>query len=267
MIRQLHPWKNRTYIMGILNVTPDSFSDGGTYNSLDLAVKRAREIEKEGADIIDIGGESTRPRYQPVSEEEELERIIPVIRAVKANVNIPISVDTYKGRVADEAIRSGAMMINDVWGAKKDPSIASVAAKHRVPIILVHNRENKHYIDLISDIKKDLQASIHIAKKAGVKDDAIIIDPGLGFAKTGEHNLVILKKLEQIVQMNYPILLGASRKGFIGKILDEPVDRRDIGTGATTCLAIMKGVRIVRVHNVTLNKQLALMMDSILKDK
>ncbi|GFZ89801.1 dihydropteroate synthase [Compostibacillus humi] len=258
----------RTHIMGILNVTPDSFSDGGKYYSLEKAVEHAQKMEEEGADIIDIGGESTRPGHAPVPAEEEIKRIVPVIEAVRAKVSVPISIDTYKAETAKHAIEAGADIINDIWGAKRDPAIAEVAAAYNVPIILMHNREQAVYTSLIEDMKKDLQESIAIAKNAGVPDEHIILDPGLGFAKNHEQHLLVMNQLEQFVDMGYPFLLATSRKRFIGKVLglDNPEDR-DVGTGATTCLGIMKGAHIVRVHDVKLNAQLAKMMDAMLGKK
>lgn len=254
---------DRTYIMGILNVTPDSFSDGGSYTTVEKAVKQAIEMELQGADIIDIGGESTRPDHHAVSEEEEINRITPMIKAVKEAVNIPISIDTYKAKTARKALEAGATIINDVWGAKKEPEIAKVAAEYDAPVILMHNRTNKNYHSIIGDMKKDLTDSIEIALQAGVKKDNIMLDPGIGFAKTGTDNLVVMNHLEKFVAMGYPVLLGASRKTFIGTILDVPPAERDNGTGATTCIAIQKGVQFVRVHDVKRNVELAKVMDQI----
>lgn len=255
----------RTYIMGILNVTPDSFSDGGSYTTVQKAVAQAVEMEKEGADMIDIGGESTRPDHEPITLEEEIDRVIPMIKAVKAAVSVPISIDTYKAETAKQAIKAGASIINDVWGAKKEPEIGEVAARYRTPIILMHNRTNMDYTDLISDMKKDLQESIDIALRAGVSKENIILDPGIGFAKTMEHNLIAMNHLDELTTLGYPLLLGTSRKKFIGTILDGlPAQQRDNGTGATTCLGITKGAQIVRVHNVKVNKELAKTMDTIL---
>ncbi|MBM7601275.1 dihydropteroate synthase [Virgibacillus halotolerans] len=259
-----YDFSSRTHIMGILNVTPDSFSDGGNYTSIDIAVKQAVEMERLGADIIDIGGESTRPDHQPVSLEEELERVIPMIQAIKDEITIPISIDTYKAAVAKQAIEAGASIVNDVWGAKREPEIAEVAAEKGTPIILMHNRTNMNYTSLIDDMKQDLSESIDIALEAGVHRDKIIIDPGIGFAKTGADNLVVLNNLEQLTELGYPLLLAASRKTFIGEILDLPPAERDIGTGATTCLGINKGAQIVRVHNVRLTAELTKMMDAML---
>nr|WP_164671109.1 dihydropteroate synthase [Virgibacillus doumboii] len=253
--------------MGILNVTPDSFSDGGSYSSVDRAVEHAVLMEQQGADIIDIGGESTRPDHDPVSMEEELERVLPVIRAVKEHVSIPISIDTYKAETARQAVEAGAEIINDVWGAKREPAIAEVAAEHNVPIILMHNRTNMDYTSIIDDMKQDLQASIDIALEAGVPKENIILDPGVGFAKTSADNLVVMNSLENFTNLGYPVLLAASRKSFIGKILNADPSERDNGTGATTCLGISKGAQIVRVHNVELHLELAKMMDAMLGKK
>lgn len=256
---------DRTYIMGILNVTPDSFSDGGKYTSIERAVKQAIEMEKFGADMIDIGGESTRPDHESVSLEKELERVVPMIEAVRRNVNIPISIDTHKAETARQAIEAGAEIINDIWGAKREPEIAKIAATYDTPIILMHNRTNMNYSCLIDDMKRDLKESISIAINAGVPEKNIILDPGIGFAKTAEHNLTVMQRLEDFAELGYPLLLGTSRKSFIGNILNVPPSDRDYGTGATTCLGITKGVHIVRVHNVRMNKDLAEMMDAMVK--
>lgn len=255
----------RTHIMGILNVTPDSFSDGGRYTSIENAQTQAVAMEEDGADIIDIGGESTRPDHLPVSLEEEIRRVVPMIEAIKGKVNIPISIDTYKAEAAKEAVEAGAEIINDIWGAKRDPEIASVAATYNVPIILMHNRTNQNYTSLIDNMKQDLAESIDIAIKAGVPTENIILDPGVGFAKTAEDNLVVMKHLDEFTKLGYPLLLGTSRKSFIGNVLDVPAMDRDHGTAATTCLGISKGVHIVRVHNVKLNVQHAKMMDAMLR--
>lgn len=256
----------RTHIMGILNVTPDSFSDGGNYNSVEKAVVQAKKLEAQGADIIDIGGESTRPDHKPVSEEEEISRVVPMIEAVEKEVNIPISIDTYKAETAKQALEAGAEMINDVWRATREPEIAKVAAAYDAPIVLMHNRTNMDYTDLIEDMKMDLQESIEIALSAGVPRENLILDPGIGFAKTKQHNLIAMNHLEVFHDFELPLLLGTSRKRFIGSTLDinTPEDR-DIGTGATTCLGVSKGVRIVRVHNVEMAVQLTKMMDAMLR--
>lgn len=251
--------------MGILNVTPDSFSDGGKYNKVDKAVARAVEMVEEGADIIDVGGESTRPGYKPVTVEEEISRVVPVIEAVKKVVDVPISIDTYKSEVARQALDAGADIINDIWGAKKDPQMAHLAAQYDVPIILMHNRDNMDYDDLIADMKQDLQESIDLCLNAGVKKGNIVIDPGIGFAKTYEHNLIVMNRLEEFQTLGYPILLGTSRKSFIAKTLNLPVDERVEGTGATICLGIAKGSNIIRVHDVLQMSRMAKMMDAMVK--
>ncbi|MCF0149378.1 MAG: dihydropteroate synthase [Clostridium sp.] len=260
-------FEDRTYIMGILNVTPDSFSDGGNYNNIEAAVKRAKEMVEEGADIIDIGGESTRPGASYVSEEEEIQRIVPIIKAIKNELDVLISVDTYKSKTAEEAIKAGADIINDVWGFKKDSNMASVAAKYQVPCILMHNREDKSYSNLMKNILEDLIDSINIALDAGVKRENIILDPGIGFAKTYEENLEVMNNLHKIVNIGFPVLLATSRKSIIGLALDLPADNRVEGTIATTVLGIMKGCKIVRVHDVLENKRACIMTDKILNNK
>nr|WP_231572126.1 dihydropteroate synthase [Pontibacillus halophilus] len=250
--------------MGILNITPDSFSDGGNYDELEAAVHQAKQMEADGAHLIDIGGESTRPGHTPVSEEEELRRILPVIQALHSEISIPISVDTYKAEVARQAIEAGASIINDVWGAKKEPNIAEVAAELNVPIILMHNQSERSYVNLIDDMLKGLQESVAIALKAGVKEENIVLDPGVGFAKTAEDNIQVMRNLEAFTTLPYPVLLGTSRKSFIGKVLDTPVEERIEGTGATVCLGVQKGVNIVRVHDVKPIARMTKMMDKMI---
>jgi len=257
----------RTYVMGILNVTPDSFSDGGKYNEVDLAVKKAEELIKDGADIIDVGGESTRPNFEYINSKEEIERVVPIIKAIKEKFDIPISIDTYKAKTAEAAILAGADLINDVWGFKKDKDIAKVAAKYEVPCILMHNRENIPYNNLMKDILMDLIDSINLALEAGVKRENIILDPGIGFAKTYEENLIVMNNLEEIKTMGFPLLLGTSRKSMIGNALELPVDKRVEGTIATTVIGIMKGCEFVRVHDVLFNKRACTMTDIILNSK
>jgi dihydropteroate synthase len=256
--------RKKTMIMGIVNVTPDSFSDGGRFYDIDRAVEHAKRLVADGADIIDIGGESTRPGAEKVSLEEELRRVIPVVKAVAQEIDVPISIDTYKAEVAKQAIEAGAHIINDVWGAKADAKMAEVAAFYDVPIILMHNRHDLQYCDLISDMISDLMESVAIAKRAGVKDENIILDPGIGFAKTVEHNLEIMRRLDEFAKLGYPLLLGTSRKRFIGHVLDLPVNERVEGTGATVCLGIVKGAHIVRVHDVLPIARMAKMMDAML---
>lgn len=261
--KRIYDLQNQTLVMGILNVTPDSFSDGGHFDEIAIAVEHAKALESNGAHIIDVGGESTRPGHVPVTIEEEIERVIPVINAIKKYVSVPISIDTYKAEVARLAIEAGATIINDVWGAKREPEIAKVASEYNVPIILMHNRDNKNYEDLLTDIKKDLQESINLVKKAGVPDENIILDPGIGFAKTSDDNLLVLRRLDELKIMGYPLLLGTSRKSFIGKVLDLPVEERLEGTGATICYGISKGADIIRVHDVKEMARMVKMMDSI----
>lgn len=251
----------KTLIMGILNVTPDSFSDGGRYNHLDAAVEHAKGMIQDGADIIDIGGESTRPGHEPVSEQEEIERVVPVIKAVAGAALAPISIDTYKAKAADEALKAGAHIINDIWGAKKDPEIAAVAADRDVPIVLMHNRDNRNYTQFIRDVLNDLYESISIAKKAGVPDGNIILDPGIGFAKDYHENLMMMRNLDKLVGLGYPVLLGTSRKRMIGTALDLPVEERMEGTGATVCYGIQQGCHIMRIHDVKEISRMAAMMD------
>lgn len=255
----------RTYVMGILNVTPDSFSDGGKFNNIERAIAHAKEMVELGADIIDIGGESTRPNHTKVGEEEEIKRVIPIIEALSKEIDVPISIDTYKGRVAELAVKAGASLINDVWGFKRDENIAKVAAKYDVPCCLMHNRDEMNYVNLMEDILKDFQESIDIALKAGVKKENIILDPGIGFAKTLEQNLYVMNSLEVIQRLGYPVLLGTSRKSMIGKTLDLPVNERVEGTLATTVIGIMKGCDFIRVHDIKENKRTCLMTDAIVR--
>ncbi|MCD4840097.1 dihydropteroate synthase [Neobacillus sedimentimangrovi] len=254
----------KTIIMGILNATPDSFSDGGKYNKVDLAVERAKEMVANGADIIDIGGESTRPGFEPVSVEEELKRVIPIIEAVSKHVQVPISIDTYKAETARRAIEAGAHIINDVWGAKADDQMGAVAAKYNVPIILMHNRKDRNYSFFIRDVLNDLYESIAIVKKAGVKDENIILDPGIGFAKDYQENLLMMQNLDKLVMLGYPVLLGTSRKSMIGQALNLPVHERMEGTGATVCYGIQKGCQIIRIHDVKEMSRMAKMMDTLI---
>jgi dihydropteroate synthase len=255
----------RTYIMGILNVTPDSFSDGGRYNCIDRALIHAEKMIAQGADIIDVGGESTRPNHIPVGEEEEIQRVIPIIKAIKSSFDVPISIDTYKASVAEQAITAGAALINDVWGFKRDANIAGVAAKYGVPCCLMHNRDNTDYGDLIEDMLSDIRESIHIALKAGVKKENIILDPGIGFAKNYEQNLIVMNKLEAFTELGFPVLLGTSRKSMIGNTLQLPPEERVEGTLATTSIGIMKGCDFVRVHDIRENKRVCLMTDAIVR--
>ncbi len=256
----------RSYIMGILNTTPDSFSDGGAYIDVDEAVAQALKMQADGADIIDVGGESTRPDHQPVSKEEEIARVVPVIRALKDVLSIPISIDTYKAATAEAAIEAGADIINDVWGAKADPQMKEVAAKTGLPIILMHNHSrDRAYHSLIKEMKDDLIESVKLVKDAGVKDEQIILDPGIGFVKTMKENYEVMKELKSFHSLGYPLLLGASRKSFINEVIKSDARDRDNATGATTCLGVTQGVHIFRVHDVKRNVELVRMMDAMLK--
>lgn len=257
-------YKKETFVMGILNVTPDSFSDGGKYNSIEEAVQHAKEMVENGAKIIDIGGESTRPGYTRISDEEEIARVVPVITALLKEVPAIISIDTYKSAVARAAIEAGAHIINDIWGAKADPEIANVAAELNVPIIVMHNRQDKPYNNYFEDYLNDLQESIDIVKKAGVPDEHIIIDPGIGFVKTLQQSIETMQRLEELVELGYPVLLATSRKRMIGTILNLPIDERVEGTAATCAYGVMKGCHIVRVHDVKEVARTVKMMDALM---
>lgn len=251
-----------TVIMGILNVTPDSFSDGGKYAQIDAALKHAEQMLKDGAKIIDIGGESTRPGHAPVSLEEEMERTAPVIEALTRELDCVISIDTYKADVAEEALKAGAKIINDIWGAKRERRIAEVAATYGAPIILMHNREVAKYAGpFIEEIISDLSESIEIARLAGVPEGNIWLDPGIGFAKDTEQNVLAMRGLDRIAEMGYPVLLGTSRKSMIGNILNLPVEERMEGTGATVCYGVEHGCHIMRVHDVKAISRMVRMMD------
>jgi dihydropteroate synthase len=251
----------KTYIMGILNATPDSFSDGGKYNNIEQAIEHAQQMVENGADIIDIGGESTRPGYSVISEDEEIDRVVPVIEAISKHVSVPISIDTYKAKVAERAIEAGAHIINDIWGAKADDKMAAVAAEYNVPIILMHNRHDRNYSFFIRDVLNDLYESINIVKQAGVRDNQIILDPGIGFAKDLNENLLMMQNLDTLTALGYPVLLGTSKKSMIGQALNLPVEERMEGTGATVCYGIQKGCQIIRIHDVKEMSRMAKMMD------
>ncbi|UKL01205.1 dihydropteroate synthase [Brevibacillus brevis] len=259
------PLGERTLVMGILNVTPDSFSDGGRYVDVEAALAQARAMVEAGADLIDIGGESTRPGSEAVDEATELERVLPVIRMLSQELSVPLSIDTYKAAVAERAILEGAHIINDVWGAKRDPRMGEVAARLDVPIILMHNREDTDYHDFFPNYIKDLRESVQIALQAGVKQERIILDPGIGFVRTVEQNLETMRRLDDLVGLGYPVLLATSRKRMIGHVLDLPVDERVEGTAATVALGAAKGCHMVRVHDVKEMKRVTKMMDAMLK--
>ncbi len=255
----------RTLIMGILNVTPDSFSDGGLWAEPEKAVEHALQMAAEGADIIDIGGESTRPGHQPVGLEDELARVLPVIESIhRAAPQLPLSIDTYKAEVARQAIQAGAHIINDVWGAKADPDMAAVAAEAGCPIILMHNRLERNYRELVSDMCADLEESVNLALAAGVKPENIILDPGIGFAKDYAENLQAMMNLDRLTELGYPLLLATSRKKFIRTVLDLPPDDVVEGTAATVAFGVAQGCQIVRVHDVARIKRTVQMCDAML---
>ena len=256
--------KNHTYVMGILNVTPDSFSDGGKFIQLDDALFHVEEMLKEGMDILDIGGESTRPGYTLLPDEEEMERVIPLIEKVKARFEVPVSLDTYKVQVAKEGLNAGVDMINDIWGLKYEPEMGAVIAEGNVPCILMHNRKEPDYKNFMEDVATDLEESIQIAKKANISEDKIILDPGVGFGKTYEHNLKVIKSLDRLNRLGYPLLLGTSRKSVIGLTLDLPAEERIEGTLVTTVFGVIKGCAFVRVHDIKENVRAVKMAEAIL---
>lgn len=256
--------KNQTYIMGILNMTPDSFSDGGRFHEMDKALFHVEEMIEDGAAIIDVGGESTRPGYTVVPDEEEIERVAPVIEGIKLRFDIPVSLDTYKGNVAKAGIAAGADLINDIWGLKHDDIMAGIIAKSGLPCCLMHNRKEPDYTDYLKDVLTDLSESVRLAEKAGIEDGKIILDPGVGFGKTYENNLEILRCLEELHAFGYPILLGTSRKSVIGLTLNLPVEERLEGTLVTTVFGVIKGCSIIRVHDVKENVRAARMARAIL---
>ncbi len=278
-------WGTRTYIMGIINVTPDSFSGDGLLGATDdwiqAAVRQGLRFVEEGADILDIGGESTRPGATPISAEEELKRVLPVIRALREVTDVPISIDTYKSEVAEAALDAGADMVNDVWGLRMDPAMASVVAHYGVPVVLMHNRSRPknavqearlggryvgiEYGNLIEDVKQELLESVALAHAAGIPDKHIILDPGIGFGKTVEQNLALINQLDEIATLGYPVLLGPSRKSFIGYTLDLPPDQRVEGTAAAIAIGIDRGADIVRVHDVLYMARVARMTDAIVR--
>lgn len=255
---------NHCYIMGILNVTPDSFSDGGRYNNLDNALKHTEQMIAEGADIIDVGGESTRQGHEVITDGEEISRVTPVIEAIKKNFDIPISIDTYKGAVTEAALQAGADLVNDIWGFKHDERVAKLTAQYNAACCLMHNRDNTLYENFQKDFLSDMKECIYIAKRAGVSDDKIILDPGVGFGKTYEHNLEIINHVDTMHELGYPILLGTSRKSVIGLTLDLPATDRVEGTLATTVVGVMKGCSFVRVHDIKENYRIIKMTEAIL---
>ena len=254
-----------TYVMGILNVTPDSFSDGGKWNDRDRAKAHVEEMLKDGADIIDIGGESTRPGYTLLSDEEEIARVVPMIEMVKQEFQVPVSIDTYKGGVAKAAMEAGADLVNDIWGLKYDNLLADVIAKAKAPCCLMHNRKEPDYKDFRKDLLTDLQETLDIAQKAGIAKEQIILDPGVGFGKTYENNLTAINHMEDLHTLGCPLLLGTSRKSVIGLTLDLPASERVEGTLATTVFGVIKGAMFVRVHDVKENARIIKMTEALLR--
>lgn len=255
---------HKTYIMGILNVTPDSFSDGGKFNQLDAALRHTEKMIQDGADIIDIGGESTRPGHTVITDEEEISRVTPVIEAVKNRFDVPVSIDTYKGPVAEAALQAGADLVNDIWGFKHDRRMAELTAKYGAACCLMHNRHEAVYENFLEDMVKDMKECVHIAREAGVADDRIILDPGVGFGKTYEMNLEAICHADILHRLGFPILLGTSRKSVIGLTLNLPADQRVEGTVATSVIGVMKGCAFVRVHDVKENYRAVKMTEAIL---
>lgn len=255
---------NHCYIMGILNVTPDSFSDGGRWNTLEKAQKHVSDMVSEGADIIDIGGESTRPGHVQITIEEEISRVVPYIRMVKENFDIPVSIDSYKSEVVQAALDAGADMVNDIWGLKYDEKVADLIARYNVPCCLMHNRDNKDYNNFMEDMLSDIRETLAIAKAYGIRDEQIILDPGVGFGKTYEHNLITINRLKELCNLGYPVLLATSRKSVIGTALDLPSDERIEGTLATTVMGVEQGASFVRVHDVKENYRIIRMTEAII---
>jgi dihydropteroate synthase len=283
---RIYSWGTRTYMMGILNVTPDSFSGDGLTaegRSLETAVEQARRFVATGADILDVGGESTRPGARTVTAAEELTRVLPVVRALVSELDVPVSIDTYKAEVAAAALDAGASLVNDVWGLRADPALAPLIAERNVPVILMHNRSNPantelreklggryvgvEYENLLEDVKRELLESVAIAHMAGIKDGNIILDPGIGFGKTVEQNLELLNRCGELRELGYPLLVGPSRKSFIGYTLDLPPDQRVEGTAAAVAIAIARGADLVRVHDVEQLARVAKMTDAITRTK
>ncbi|MDR3171118.1 MAG: dihydropteroate synthase [Treponema sp.] len=259
------PLGKKTYIMGILNVTTDSFSDGGKYQDLERAVERAQQMVAEGADIIDIGGESTRPGFVPVDAEEEIRRVVPVIERLVVALKVPLSIDTTKVQVGRKALEAGAHIINDIWGLQREPELARVSAEFDAGVIVMHNNDSDVYEDIIADIAAFLRKSIAIARQAGIKESRILLDPGIGFGKTLQGNLETMRRLGELKALGFPVLLGPSRKSMIGKVLNLPVHERVEGTAAAVALGIAYGVDVVRVHDVQAMKRVAAMTDAMVR--
>lgn len=258
--------EHHTAVMAILNVTPDSFSDGGKFDSLDAALFHAEEMVNQGADILDVGGESTRPGHIQITEDEEIARVTPVIEQLKKRFDVPVSIDTYKSRVAEAALQSGADLVNDIWGLKYDENMAEVIARYQAACCLMQNRERIDYTNYVEDVLEDLRESVRLAKAAGIPDDRIMLDPGVGFGKTYEMNLEIIRVVGRLKELGYPVLLGTSRKSVIGLTLDLPADQREEGTLVTTVLGVEQGCSFVRVHDVEANARAIRMAEAIFRE-
>ena len=256
--------ENKCYIMGILNVTPDSFSDGGKWKTIDSALRHAQRMVADGADIIDVGGESTRPGYAGITEREEIDRTAPVIEALRSRIDVPVSIDTYKSAVAQAGLDAGAVLVNDIWGLRRDPGMAGVIARAGMACCLMHNRENPDYTDFMPDMLDDLRKSILIAQGAGITSDKIILDPGIGFGKTYDLNLEAINRLDMICGLGFPVLLGVSRKSVIGLALDLPVTERLEGSLAAAVIGIVRGCSFVRVHDVKETRRAVTMAEAVL---
>jgi dihydropteroate synthase len=255
-------WGSRVYLMGIVNVTPDSFSGDGVTDR-GAAVEQGLRMVAEGADMLDVGGESTRPGHQPVTTEVELERVLPVVERLAREAGVPVSIDTWKLPVAEAAVAAGATIVNDVWGLQRSPGLAGLAAREGLGLIVMHNQEGTAYRDLMGELLASLRRSMAVAEGAGVPADRVIVDPGIGFGKTAEQNLVVLRRLAELGSLDRPLLVGTSRKSFIGKILDLPVDDRLEGTAATVAAAILRGADIVRVHDVRAMKRVVSVAEAL----
>jgi dihydropteroate synthase len=284
---QIFDWGRRTYVMGVLNITPDSFSGDGIISkgdAVEVSLEQAKRFVAAGATILDVGGESTRPGSEPIEVEEERRRVIPVVKAIaKEFPDTLISIDTYKAVIAEEALNEGAQIVNDVWALRADPELRKVVAKHKCPVILMHNRSNPasvevranlgnayigaEYADVIEDVKRELMDSVKLARQSGIDDDRIILDPGIGFGKKVEHNLELINRLDEIRALGFPVLLGPSRKSFIGYTLDLPPDQRVEGTAAAVAVGIARGADIVRVHDVEYMTRVAKMTDALVRKK
>ena len=258
-------WGRRTYVMGIINVTPDSFSGDGLASDLQAVAAQAVRYQEEGADLLDVGAESTRPGSTPITLQEELARLLPALDTILSRVNLPVSVDTYKSEVARHAIQAGATIVNDVWGLKKDPEIAKAVSEGGAGLIIMHNQETLRYRDLVPDVLASLSQSMVLARAAGVPQENIILDPGIGFGKTPDHNLEILKRLSEFKTLGRPLLVGTSRKSTIGRVLDLPPDQRLEGTAATVALSIAGGADMVRVHDVREMARVCRMTDAVVR--